>query len=111
MKETKPPGKKLVKRMSLRTKYWLLTIAGFVFIGGGLPILAESIYLKNTQQPFARWALMGCYAFILIFTGLAALQAGIRFRILIDVRREIRRNLKRIPKNAKPQPKKENPAK
>jgi hypothetical protein len=95
LKPEKPPGKKLVKRMSLRTKYWLLGTASALMIGSGLSILCEAAFMKFSGEPTIRWFLTGSYAFILIIGGLGLMQTATRFRTMIDVRREVRRAIKK----------------
>lgn len=114
LKSEKPPGKKLIKRMSLRTKYWLLGATSAVLIGSGLAVLCEAAFMKFSGEPTIRWFLTGTYAYILIIGGLGLMQHATRFRTMLDVRREIRRSLKKAALqrqlSSKTSSKKETPA-
>lgn len=111
IKDKKPPGQRIVKRMSLRTKYWLMGGAAAFCIGSGLSIFGEAVMMREHQDPFIRWFLTGSYAFILIIGGLGLLEISTRYRVMIDVRKEMRRMVrKELRQRRMPPPKKENPA-
>ncbi|MFN8355663.1 MAG: hypothetical protein U0Y10_14495 [Spirosomataceae bacterium] len=95
MKNPKPPGKKLVKRLSFRAKYLILTSVSILLIGSGLAILCEAAIMRYDKEPFLRWFLTGTYAYILVMTGVLLLQNATRYRILIDARKISRREIKR----------------
>lgn len=109
--DRKAPGNRLIRRMSLRTQYWLLGGISALLVGSGLAVLSEAGHLKHTGQPFASWFIMGLYGFILTIGGLGLMQRATRIRVRMDVRKEIRRSLKKYRKQAaRWAPKRENPA-
>ncbi len=91
----KPPGKRVIKRMSTRTKWLLLSVASLLAIGAGLCIFGEAANLKHTNRPVGQWVLMGTYSLILINGGLCLLGQAIRFRVMLDTRRIVRREIKK----------------
>jgi hypothetical protein len=102
----KPPGRRLVKRMSTRTKWLILAPVGLVLIGYGLCVFSEAAYLKNTGEAFRRWFLLGTYSLIVINTGIALFGQAVIYRAQLTIRREYRR---RIRKEIREHLKKENP--
>jgi hypothetical protein len=112
--DKRAPGRRLIKRLSLRTKYWLVGGFSAVLIGSGLAVLNEASMLKHTGASTTQWFLMGLYGYLLAIGGLGILQISTRMRVKLDVRKEIRREIKRSRKgNSQPSrrefPKKENP--
>lgn len=112
--DKRAPGRRLIKRLSLRTKYWLVGGFSAVLIGSGLAVLSEASMLKHTGASTTQWFLMGLYGYLLAIGGLGILQISTRMRVKLDVRKEIRREIKRSRKgNSQPSrrefPKKENP--
>ena len=101
----KPPGQRLVNRMSARTKWLLLAPAGLLLIGAGLCVLVGAGYDMNSGAPFSRWFIKGTYSLILINGGISIFGTAIRFRVMIDtrqiIRQELKRNYKKFGKNKK----------
>jgi hypothetical protein len=91
----KPPGKRLIKRMSTRTKWLILSPISLLLIGAGLCIFSEAANLKHTGAPFRQWFLIGTYSLIMINGGLALFGQAVRLRVAIDYRRFVRRQLKK----------------
>lgn len=91
----KPPGKRVIKRMSTRTKWLLLSVTSLLAIGAGLCIFSEAAHMKHTNQPTGQWVLTGTYSLILINGGLSILGQAIRFRVMMDTRRIVRREIKK----------------
>lgn len=91
----KPPGKRVIKRMSTRTKWLLLSVASLLAIGSGLCIFSEAAHLKHSNRPTGQWVLMGTYSLILINGGLCLLGQAIRFRVMLDTRRIVRQAIKK----------------
>jgi hypothetical protein len=109
--DKRAPGRRLIRRLSLRTQYWLLGGFSAVLIGAGLSVLSEAGHLKHTGEPFEAWFMMGLYGFILTIGGLGLMQISTCIRVRMDVRKEIRRNLKKYRKQAaRWAAKRENPA-
>jgi hypothetical protein len=97
-KTTKPPGQKLVNRMSTRTKWMLLSPVSLALIGYGLCTFSEAGHLKHTGAPFIKWFLLGTYSLILINGGLSLLGQAVIFRVQLHYRRELRRKFKKMEK-------------
>lgn len=94
-KVPQPPGRRLVNRLSTRTKWLLLAPLSLLFIGAGLCVLTEAAYAKHTGAPFRQWFLWGTYSLILINGGLSLFGQAVRFRAQLDYRRFVRRELKK----------------
>nr|WP_293843186.1 hypothetical protein [uncultured Arsenicibacter sp.] len=91
----KPPGRRLLKRMSTRTKWMILSPVSLLLIGAGLCIFSEASQLKHTGAPFRQWFLIGTYSLIMINGGLALFGQAVRLRVALDYRRFVRRQLKK----------------
>ncbi|WP_019987726.1 hypothetical protein [Rudanella lutea] len=98
----KPPGKRVIKRMSTRTKWLLLSVVSLLVIGAGLCIFSEAAHLKHSGQPTGQWVLLGTYSLILINGGLCLLGQAIRFRVMMDTRRIVRREIKKKARELRP---------
>ncbi len=109
--DKRAPGRRLIKRLNPRTKYWLVGGASALLIGSGLSVLSEAAYLKHDNAPLAQWFLMGLYGYILTIGGLGIMQISTRIRVRSDVRREIRRQLKKYRKSSYPAPRRDHPKK
>lgn len=108
--DKRAPGRRFLKRLSLRTKYWLVGGLSAVLVGSGLSVLNEASHLKHDGQPLMQWFIMGVYGFILTIGGLGLMQISTRFRVLMDIRRELRRERKKARRGPRRQfPRKENP--
>ncbi len=94
-KLNQPPGRRLVNRMSTRTKWLLLAPVSLVLIGAGLSVLSEAGWAKHTGAPFRQWFLWGTYGLILVNGGLSLFGQAVRFRVQLDYRRFVRRELKK----------------
>ena len=94
--DAKPPGKKLLSNMSTHTKWLILAPLGLVLIGYGLCVFSEAGHLKHTGSPTVEWVLLGTYSLILINGGLSIFGQAIRYRVLMDVRRETRRSIRKL---------------
>lgn len=97
----KPPGQRLVKRMSARTKWLILAPVGLLLIGAGLCVLVGAGYEMHAGAPFMRWFLKGTYSLILVNGGISIFGSAIRFRVMLDTRQLIRQELKRQRKDFK----------
>jgi|GEM_PF-1147279 TRAP-type C4-dicarboxylate transport system permease small subunit len=94
----KPPGRKIIRRMPARTKWILLTIAGLLCSGSGVVILASAAVYKYHAHSSSQLLILGLYGMALLSSGVLILGQAFRFRILIDVRREARRNIRGVEK-------------
>ncbi|REA64115.1 hypothetical protein DSL64_00745 [Dyadobacter luteus] len=94
--DPKPPGKKLIKRMSTRTKWMILAPFGLLLFSFGLTVLSEAAHQRRTGEPTQVWVLLGLYSLVLINGGLVLFGEALRFRILLDVRRETRRSMRQL---------------
>jgi hypothetical protein len=92
----KPPGKQLIKRMSTRTKWLILAPLGLFLFSCGLWVLSEAAHQRRIGEPTRVWVLLAIYSLVLINTGLISLGEALRFRILLDVRRETRRSMRQL---------------
>ncbi len=91
----KPPGKRIIKRMPTRTKWLLLSVASLLAIGAGLCIFSEAAHLKHINRPTGQWVLMGTYSLILINGGLCLFGQAVRFRVMMDTRQIVRREIRK----------------
>ena len=94
-KLAKPPGQKLVKRMSTRTKGLIVAPLGLLLISAGLWVLSEAVEIRHTGAPVRQWVLWGAYSLILINGGLLLFGQAVRYRAQLDYRRFVRRELKK----------------
>ncbi|WP_460978652.1 hypothetical protein [Spirosoma knui] len=90
-----PPGRRLVKRMSTRTKWLLLAPISLMLVGAGLCVLSEAGHAKHTGGPFRQWFLIGLYGLILVNGGLSLFGQAVRYRVQLDYRRFVRREFKK----------------
>ena len=100
VKNKRPPGKKMLKRMSLYTKWLLSAIGGLALIGFGLSVFSEAANLKHTNAPFLRWFLLGSYSLIMINGGLCVFGQAIIFRVRMENKKLIKKVLKERAKRA-----------
>ncbi|SKB83361.1 hypothetical protein SAMN05660293_02463 [Dyadobacter psychrophilus] len=94
--DPKPPGKRLIKRMSTRTKWMILAPCGLLIFSFGLTVLSEAAHQRRTGVPTQVWVVLGLYSLALINGGLVMFGEALRFRILLDVRRETRRSMRQL---------------
>ena len=94
--DPKPPGKKLIKNMSTRTKWMLLAPFGLLLFSFGLTVLSEAAHQRRIGEPTRVWALLGLYSLVLVNGGIVLFGEALRFRILLDVRRETRRSMRQL---------------
>lgn len=94
--DSKPPGRKLIKRMSTRTKWLILTPIGLIIFSFGLTVLSEAAHQRRIGEPTQVWVLLGLYSLVLINGGMLLFGEALRFRILHDVRRETRRSMRQL---------------
>jgi len=94
--DPKPPGKRLIKRMSTRTKWMILAPCGLLIFSFGLTVLSEAAHQRRTGVPTQVWVVLGLYSLALINGGLIMFGEALRFRILLDVRRETRRSMRQM---------------
>ncbi|CAH0994158.1 hypothetical protein EMA8858_00265 [Emticicia aquatica] len=94
VKKQKPPGKKMLKRMSLYTKWLLSAVGGLALIGFGLSVFSEAANLKHTNAPFLRWFLLGSYSLIMINGGLCVFGQAIIFKVRMEHKKLIKKALK-----------------
>lgn len=100
VKGKKPPGKKLMKNMSLKIKWLLFATLGLVLIGYGLCAFSEAAYEKHTGSPFTRWFLLGTYSLIVIGAGLSVFGQAIVFKSQIENRKMMKKLLKKSKKKS-----------
>lgn len=101
--EGRPPGRKIIKRMPARTKWILLTIAGILLSAFGVLVLSTTAVYKYNGHPGSQWMILAFYGLTLMSSGVLVLGQAFRFRILIDVRREARRNIRSVEKKIQDQ--------
>lgn len=94
IKKRKPPGKRLLKNMPLRVKWFLSAFVGMMLVGYGLCVFSEAGHLKHTNAPFLRWFLLGTYSLIMVNSGLALFGQAVIFRMRIENRKLIKNLLK-----------------
>jgi uncharacterized integral membrane protein len=95
----KPPGRKLLKRLSLKTQWTLLAIGGLLLTLYGLSILTNANSLRHAGVESYQWLLLGLYSFAILTAGFLILGQAFRLRVLIDSRRQIRKEINRLKKN------------
>ncbi|QJD80175.1 hypothetical protein HH216_18460 [Spirosoma rhododendri] len=91
----KPPGQRMINRMSTRTKWQLLTPLSLLAFVVGLCVFSEAATRRMQGAPTTQWALWGAYGLILIVGGLLLFGQAQRFRSQLDYRRFVRRELKK----------------
>ncbi|MDZ7935813.1 MAG: hypothetical protein U5M51_12800 [Emticicia sp.] len=101
VKKQKPPGKKMLKRMSLYTKWLLSAVGGLILIGFGLSIFSEAADLKHTNAPFLRWFLLGSYSLIMINGGLCVFGQAIIYKVRMENKKLIKKVLKQRDVNTR----------
>ncbi|GAB4036618.1 hypothetical protein [Spirosoma gilvum] len=94
-KLAKPPGQRLVKRMSTRTKGLIFVTLGLILFSIGLCVFSVAADANQSGAPFRQWFLWGTYGLILINGGLLLFGQAVRYRVQIDYRRFVRRELKK----------------
>lgn len=94
-KIAQPPGRRLVNRMSTRTKWLLLAPLSLMLVGAGLCVLSEAAWAKHSDAPFRQWFLWGTYGLILVNGGLSLFGQAVRYRAQLDYRRFMRRELRK----------------
>ena len=94
-KLAKPPGQRLVKRMTTRTKALIVGPVGLLLFSAGLCVFGISVKAYVAEAPFRQWFLLGTYALILINGGLILFGQAVRYRAQLDYRRFVRRELKK----------------
>lgn len=94
--DAKPPGKKLLSNLTTHTKWLILAPVSLILIGYGLCVFSEAGQLKHTGSPAIEWIILGTYSLILINGGLALFGQAVRYRVLMDVRKETRRSIRKI---------------
>jgi len=92
-KVPEPPGRRLINRMSTRTKWLLLAPFSLVLIGAGLCVIVDAGQVRQSGAPFQQWFLLGTYGLILVNGGLSLFGQAVRFQVQLDYRRFVRREL------------------
>ena len=93
--DKKAPGQRVLKRMSTRTKWLLLAPASLALAAAGLCIFSEAANAKHTGQSFSTWFWLGTLSLVLINSGLSLFGQALRFRMQLDYRRFVRRELRK----------------
>ncbi len=91
----KAPGRQLVKHMSLRTKWILLSVFSMMLSSYGIMVLVRAAWLQAAGEIFTRWFLLGIYALVLMITGFIMYGNALRIRTRMDTRREMRRFIRK----------------
>lgn len=94
-KIAQPPGRRLVNRMSTRTKWLMLAPLSLMLVGAGLCVLSEAAWAKHSDAPFRQWFLWGTYGLILVNGGLSLFGQAVRYRAQLDYRRFVGRELRK----------------
>ncbi|KQS28160.1 hypothetical protein [Dyadobacter sp. Leaf189] len=94
--DPKPPGKRLIKKMSTRTKWMILAPCGLILFSFGLTVLSQAAHERRIGEPTQVWVVLGLYSLALINGGLIMFGEALRFRILLHVRRETRRSMRQL---------------
>jgi hypothetical protein len=97
--QAKPPGQKLLKKMSTRTKWLLLSVFSLLLIGYGLCVFSEAGNMKHSGEPTVNWVLLGTYSLVLINGGLSLFGQAVRYRVRMDIRKEVRRSARRLERD------------
>lgn len=110
-KLTKPPGQRLVKRMSTRTKALIIGPLGLLLFSVGLCVFGTAVAAYQTGSPFRQWFLWGVYSLILLNGGLLLFGLAVRYRVQLDYQRFVRRALKKRDREwARFRPKRKTPS-
>ncbi len=98
-KAPQPPGRRLIKQMSTRTKWLLLAPFSLALTGAGLCVIVDAGQVKSAGAPFQQWFLLGAYGLILFNSGLSLFGQAVRFRVQLDYHRFVRRELRKRNRN------------
>ncbi|WP_031527976.1 hypothetical protein [Dyadobacter crusticola] len=102
--DPKPPGKRLIKKMSTRTKWMILAPCGLILFSFGLTVLSQAAHERRIGEPTQVWVVLGLYSLALINGGLIMFGEALRFRILLHVRRETRRSMRQLTRKVNTKP-------
>jgi hypothetical protein len=101
VKSRKPPGRKLLKNISLRTKWLICSIGGLLLIGYGLSVFSEAGHLKHTGADTQKWVLLGTYSLVIINAGISIFGQGVIFKMMMENRKFIKRMFKERDRKTK----------
>lgn len=94
----KPPGRKLIKKLPLQTKWTILALVGLLMTLYGLAVLVNANALRLSGIEMSKWIVLGLYSFAILAGGLLILGQAFRFRLLMDFRQETRKEINRLKK-------------
>jgi sulfite exporter TauE/SafE len=94
--KSKPPGNRMLKKMRLETKSWLMMAAAFLLVSLGLYVFVNALQTKNEGSETFRWVLLGTYSLVLINLGLYCLAVSFRFRMLIEINKKNKKTEKKL---------------
>jgi uncharacterized membrane protein YhaH (DUF805 family) len=94
--KNKPPGNRMLKKMRLETKSIWLMVFTVVLVSLGLYVFVNAITAKNEGAETFRWVLLGTYSLVLINLGLFCLSLAIRFRLLMDINKKMKKTEKKL---------------
>ncbi len=91
----KPPGQRMINRMSTRAKWQVLTPLSLLSFVVGLCVFSEAAFRRIQGAPTTQWVLWGVYGLVFTVGGLLLFGQAQRFRSQLDYRRFVRRELKK----------------
>ncbi|MCP9767717.1 hypothetical protein EGI22_07315 [Lacihabitans sp. LS3-19] len=86
-KGQKPPGQKLIKKMTLKTKWLLTSVAAYFLFGFGLCFFVIGLQKIHDGYDKATWIFISLLSLTIIFTGLAFFANGIIYQMEIKSRK------------------------
>lgn len=95
------PGNRMIKKMELSTKAYILGFGGALFFALGLFAFINGIVSKNNNTYTFGYILVLVYGLLLIVGGLFCVAQATRFKILIDMNQRMKRMQKKILKSQK----------
>lgn len=95
------PGSRMIKKMELSTKAYILGFGGAIFFSMGLFAFINGIISKQNNSETFIYALKLVYGLLFIVGGLFCVAQATRFKILIDVNQRMKKMQKRLLKKQK----------
>ena len=95
----KPPGRRLVNRLTLRSKRVITLCSGLALLALGLYVMANAVTMRIEPNAIAaRWVLMTLYSIIIILVAVYIFGQSTRFQVLIDINNKMRKQERELTK-------------
>jgi hypothetical protein len=87
LKGQKPPGQQMIKKMSLKTKWMLSSMAAYFLFGFGLTFFVIGLLKIHDGFDKTTWVFISLLSLCIIFSGMAFFAKGIAYQIEIKSRK------------------------